>query len=61
MAKFCLCSLDSNEVELLVILEALRIFFESFQGTLAVKSDSSNAANWILRSEARPWEFLYDV
>lgn len=38
---------DSNEAEVLAILEALRIFSRSFQGSLIVESDSSKAILWV--------------
>lgn len=60
MAKFCLCSLDmgiqdSNEADILAILEILQISFQSFQGMLLVESDSSNAVGWMLTTSARHW------
>lgn len=39
---------DSNEAEVMAILEALRIFFRSFKGSLIVESDSSNVVHGLL-------------
>ena len=44
---------DSNEAEVLVILEDLR-FFRSFDGRLLVESDSSNAVVWVSNRKLRP-------
>lgn len=38
---------DSNKAEVLVILEALKIFYRSLCGSLIVESDSHNAISWI--------------
>lgn len=38
---------DSNETEVLAILEALRIFSESFQGSMIVDNDSFNTISWV--------------
>eukprot|EP00268_Persea_americana_P021089 TRINITY_DN21101_c0_g1_i1.p1 TRINITY_DN21101_c0_g1~~TRINITY_DN21101_c0_g1_i1.p1 ORF type:complete len:199 (+),score=31.91 TRINITY_DN21101_c0_g1_i1:157-753(+) len=48
---------DSNEAEVLAILEALRILSSSFQGCLIVESDSSNGISWVARSMVKPWKF----
>lgn len=37
---------ESNEMEMMAILEALRIFSPSFQDKLVAKSDSINAISW---------------
>ena len=39
---------DSNEAEVLVILESLRYFLRHYHGNLIVESDSSNAVSWVL-------------
>lgn len=39
---------DSNEAEVMAILEALRIFSRSFKGSLIVESDSSNVVHGLL-------------
>ena len=39
---------DSNEAEVLAILEALKIFSRSFKGRLIVESDSSNGISWVM-------------
>lgn len=39
---------DSNEAEVMSILEALRIFSHSFKGSLIVESDSSNVVHGLL-------------
>ena len=50
---------DSNEVEVLAILEALRIFSRSFMGSLIVESDSSNAFSWVTSSAVNPWKIQF--
>lgn len=45
---------DSNEVEILAILEALRIFSQSFPNSRTVESDSSNAISW-MNLKRGPW------
>lgn len=42
---------DSNEVEVLTILEALRIYVWLFMGRLLVESDYANAIHWISKVE----------
>lgn len=39
---------DSNEEEILTILEALRMYSRSFQGGLTVESESSNVISWVI-------------
>lgn len=41
----------------LAILEAPRLFFESFQGLLVVESSSSNAIGRTLMGSVRLWKF----
>ena len=48
---------DSNEAEVLAILEALKIFSCSFKGRLIVESDSSNGISWVMRLVVKPWKF----
>lgn len=43
---------ESNETEVLAILEALLLFFSSFHVRVIVESDSSNAISWISSNEA---------
>ena len=50
---------DSNEAEVLAILEALRIFSRSLQGRLIVGSDSSNGISWVMNSTVKPWKFQF--
>ena len=45
---------DSNEAEVLTILETLRIFVASFHGPLLVESESSNAVGWLLKRDSSP-------
>lgn len=42
---------DSNEAEVLAILEALRIFPHHFQAIIIVESNSSNAISWVTISD----------
>lgn len=51
--------IDSNEAELLAILEGLRIFFPSFHGRLVVESSSLNAISWMSKSIPKPWSFQF--
>ena len=50
---------DSNEVEVLSILEALCIFSGSFQDKLIVESDSSNMVGWVPKTGSKPWKFHF--
>lgn len=52
---------DSNEVEVLAILEALRIFSLNFQGSAILESDLPNAISWMV-SRKCPWKlhFLFN-
>lgn len=55
----------SDEVKVLAILEALRLFLRGCQDILLVESDSSNAITWVLNrktlslqvSQTVSWEF----
>ena len=38
---------DSNEAEVLAILEGLRLFARRYIGALVIESDSSNAITWV--------------
>lgn len=49
---------DSNEAEILAILEALRIYHRPFQYPLVVESDSMNAVYWA-RSFKGPWKMQF--
>lgn len=51
--------MESNEVEVLAICEALPIFCCSFHGFLEVKSDSSNATSWVSLMDKGPWGFHF--
>ena len=53
---------DSNEAELLTILEALRSFSRCFTRRLIVESDSSNAIARVSNRKAFPWrlQFLFN-
>ena len=50
---------DSDEVEVLAILEALRIYQTIYQQNVIVESDSANGISWVKSMEG-PWkmEFL---
>lgn len=52
---------DSNEIKVLVILEALCIYFTSYQHSLIVVSGSFNAISWV-KSFQGPWkmQFLFN-
>lgn len=51
---------DSNEAEVLAILEALRIFSRSFRGLSIVESDSSNVISWVKDLlDKGPWRFHF--
>lgn len=50
---------DSNEAEVLAILEALRIFSRSFQRRLVVESDSLNAISWVGINISKPWKVQF--
>lgn len=39
---------------MLAILEVLRMFFRSFQGSLIVASDSFNAVSWVNNNGSKP-------
>lgn len=47
---------DSNEVEILVIVEALRLYASSLQEMLMVASDSSNVVSCVSRIVGGLWE-----
>ncbi|XXG62464.1 hypothetical protein AAC387_Pa05g0816 [Persea americana] len=53
---------DSNEAEVLAILEALCCFKKYFHGALIVESDSSNAIAWVTNKKINPWkvQFLFN-
>lgn len=50
---------DSNEAEVLAILEALEIFSRLFQGSLIVESDSYNAISLVTSDKDEPWKLHY--
>ena len=52
---------DSNEAEVLAILEAFRIYHTSCHHYLIVESDSANAISWV-KSLTGPWkmQFLFN-
>lgn len=45
---------ESNEAELMAILEALSLFSKSFQAKFIVESDLANALLWALHHASRP-------
>ena len=64
--RFYLCFLssgccESNEAEVLAILEALRCFSRLFHGELIVESDYSNAIAWVSNRKANPWKFNFSL
>lgn len=44
---------DSDEVKVLIILEAVRISLSSFNGTLVMESVSSSAIYWVTSPSER--------
>lgn len=50
---------DSNEAEVLAILEALRIYLGSLDKSLIMENDTSNAISWVLQTAGVPWKFGY--
>lgn len=52
---------DSNQAEVLAILEAVRIYSSSFLNSLIVKSDLANTISWV-NSLRGPWkiQFLFN-
>lgn len=51
--------MESNEVEVVAILEALRLFASSFNSKLEVESDSLNVISWVSSSHLPPWRFQF--
>lgn len=50
--------MESNEAEVLAILEALQIFVStSFQERFIAESDSLNAISWVSSRAKTPWRF----
>lgn len=49
----------SNEVEVLVILEAMRIYSRSFLENSIMESDSFNAISWVANEGHRLWKLLF--
>ena len=53
-------TMESNEAEVLAILEVVRIFASSsFNSRLEVESDSLNAISWVSSSAVIPWRFQF--
>lgn len=52
---------DSNEVEVVAILEALWILSSLFHENLIIKSDSSNAISWASSLSVDPWKFHFHL
>ena len=50
---------DSNEAEVLAILEALRLFRVSFRQPLIVESDFLDAFFWVMNSAMGLWRFHF--
>lgn len=51
--------MESSEVEVVALLEVLRIFVSSFNFKLEVESDSMNAIYWVSSSCILPWFFQF--
>ena len=52
--------MESNEAEVLAILEAIPIFSSSsFPSSLVAESDSHNAISWVSSSTMFPWRFQF--
>lgn len=49
---------DSNDGEVLAILEALRLYFGLFRESLILESDSANNIFWVLQKDKAHWKFL---
>lgn len=54
-------SKESNEAEVVAMLEALRIFSGSFQGKLIVKSNSVNVMAWVSQHGANSWRLQFHL
>lgn len=52
---------NSNEAEVIDILEALQIFSHSFQDRLIVLSDSSIANSWVTNGPLKFWFYFDEV
>lgn len=50
---------DSNEAEVLAILEALRIYLGSLNKSLIMENDTSNAISSVSQTAGVPWKFGY--
>lgn len=50
---------NSNETEVLAILEVLRIFSRFFHNRMIVESDSANALSWITFMERGLWKLYF--
>lgn len=51
--------MESNEAEVVAILEALRRFFPSFHSKPVVESYSSNAISWVSFKVSPPWRLQF--
>ncbi|XXG62313.1 hypothetical protein AAC387_Pa05g0690 [Persea americana] len=47
---------DSNEADLLTILEGLILFSRGYGVPLVLKSGSSNTIDWVSKQKASPWK-----
>lgn len=47
---------NSNEEEVLAILEALRLFSKGYGCPLVKESDSSNTIAWVSKQKANTWK-----
>lgn len=52
-------SKESNEAEIMAVLEALCIFSAFFPTKLIVESDSENAVRWVSHHGTNPWRFQF--
>lgn len=51
--------MEPNEVEVLGMLEALRLFVHHFPNKLVVESDSLNSIAWVSSFALPPWKFQF--
>ena len=47
---------DSNETEVLAILEGFKLFFRRYGGSLVTESDSSYVIAWVSKQKVNPWK-----
>ena len=52
---------DSNEAEVLAILEGPHLFSSRYGVMLIMVSDSSNAIAWVSKQKINPWKFHFHL